>query len=158
VDSNSIESLSQLKEEIRNLSKRKLEKLAFTLMEECEIVNSENCMLKNTCSGLEKDAKRLERKKQELGHMNEVLTCEKLKIDKKVLVLCNELDTLKDLMNKREEVFNTNLSRPESESLNLKLNLESQMSENKQLLEKMEKAKTDLTENKHWKSSSEALV
>ena len=71
--------------------------------------------------------------------MNEVLTCEKLKIDEKVLVLCNELNTLKDLMNKREEVFNTNLSRLESKSLNLKLNLESQMSENKQLLEKMHK-------------------
>ena len=84
-----------------------------------------------------KDVKRLERKKLELGHMSEVLTSEKLKIHKKVLVLCNELDTHKDLMNKREKVFNTNLSRSESESLNLKLNLESQMSENKQLLEKI---------------------
>jgi len=63
--------------------------------------------------------------------MNGVITCEQLKIDEKVLVLCNELDTLKDLMNKREEVLNTNLSRLESESLNLKLNLESQMSKSK---------------------------
>jgi len=110
-DCDSIESLSQLKEEVHNLIKSKLEKLVFTLMEECEIVNSENCMLKTTCSGLEKDVKRLERKKQELGHMNEVLTCEKLKSDEKVLVLCNELDTLKEVMNKREEVFNTDLSK-----------------------------------------------
>ena len=67
-DSNSdlIESLPQLKEEVCNLSKRKLEKLVFTLMEECKIVNSENCMFKNACSRLEKDVKRLERKKQEL--------------------------------------------------------------------------------------------
>jgi len=48
-DSDSIESLSQLKEEVRNPSMRTLEKLVFTLMEECEIVNSKNCMLKNTC-------------------------------------------------------------------------------------------------------------
>jgi len=111
--SDSIKSLSQLKEEVRNLSKRKLKKLVFILMKECEIVNSENCMLKNTCSGLKKGVKILERKKQELGHMNEVLTCEKLKSDEKVLVLCNELDTLKELMNKREEVFNTDLSKLE---------------------------------------------
>ena len=43
--------------------------------------------------------------------MNEVLTCEKLNNDEKVLVLCNELDTLKELMNKREEVFNIDLSK-----------------------------------------------
>jgi len=66
-DSDLIESLSQLKEEVRNLSKRKLEKLVFTLMEECEIVNSKNCTLKNTCSGLEKDVKRLEEISKNLG-------------------------------------------------------------------------------------------
>jgi len=49
-DSNSIESFSQLKEEVRNLSKRKLEKLVFTLMEAFETVNFGNCMLKNGCS------------------------------------------------------------------------------------------------------------
>jgi len=85
-------------------------------MEECEIVNSENCILKNTYSGLEKVVTRLERKEQELGHMNEVLTYEKIKINEKVLVLCNELDTLKDLMNKGEEVFSTDLSKLEEDS------------------------------------------
>jgi len=90
--------------------------------------------------------------------MNGVLTCEKLKIDEKVLVLCNELDILNDLMNKREETFNTNLSRLESESLNLKFNLESQMSENKQLLEKILKTEINLTENRGWNNSSEALI
>ena len=69
---------------------------------------------------IRKDVKRLERKKQELEHMNEVRTCEKLKIDEKVLVLYNELDTLKDLMNKKEEVFNTDLSKLEEESRELK--------------------------------------
>ena len=52
----------------------------------------------------------MKRKKQELGHINEVLTCEKLKIEEKVFVLCNELE------NKREEVFNTNLLKVEEES------------------------------------------
>jgi len=143
-DSDSIESLFQLKQVVCNLSKRKVEKLVFTLMEECEIVNSENCMLKNTCSGIEKDVKILERKKQELGHMNQVLTCEKLKIDKKVLVLCNELDTLKNLMNKRAEVFNTDLSKLEEESRELKLKIELLVRENNQLLEKVQKPKLTL--------------
>ena len=114
-------------------------------MEECEIVNSENCMLKNTCSGLEKDVKRLiQIKKQELGHINEVRTCEKLKIDEKVLVLCNELDTLKGQMNKREEVFNTDLSKLEEESRELELKIELLVSENNQLLEKAHKVESDL--------------
>ena len=62
--------------------------------------------------------------------MNEVFTCEKLKIDEKVLVLCNELDTLKELMNKREEVFNTDLSKLEEESRELELKIELLVSEN----------------------------
>ena len=123
-------------------------------MEECEIVNSENCMLKKTYSGFEKDVKRLERKKQELGHMNEVLTYEKLKSDEKVLVLCNELDTLKELINKREEVFNTDLSKLEEESQELELKIELLVSENNQLLEKVHKAEFDLIQNRHRFSSS----
>ena len=126
-------------------------------MEECEIVNSENCMLKTTCSGLEKDVKRLERKKQELGHMNEVLTCEKLKSDEKVLVLCKQLDTLKELMNKREEVFNTDLSNLEEESRELELKIELLVSEKNQLLENVHKAESDLFEKRHRNSSSEVL-
>jgi len=89
--------------------------------------------------------------------MNEVLTCEKLKIDEKVLVLCNELDTLKDLMNKRDEMFNTNLLRLNRESLDLKLKVESLVSENNQLLKKAHKAKSDLIQNRHWNSSSKAF-
>ena len=114
-------------------------------------------MLKNACSGLEKDVKRLERKKQELGHMNEVLTCEKLKSDEKVLVLCNELDTLKELMNKREEVFHTNLSKLEEEFRELELKIELLVTENNQLLEKVHKVESDLVQNRHRNSSSEAL-
>jgi len=60
-------------------------------------------------------------------------------------------------MNTREEVFNTDLSRLKSESLDLKFRLESLVSENRQLLEKARKAEYDLTENRCWNSSSEAL-
>jgi len=57
----------------------------------------------------------------------------------------------------RAKVFNTNLSRLESESLHLKLRLESVVSEHNQLPKKVHKAEFDLTKNKHWNSSSEAL-
>ena len=136
--------MSQLKEEVRNLSKRKLEKLVFTLMEECEIVTAENCMLKDVCSELKNDVRMLERNKLELEHVNEVLKGEKLKAEEEALTLCKDLDTLKDLMNTREEVFNTDLSRLKSESLDPKLRLESLVSENNQLLEKAHNAKSDL--------------
>jgi len=89
--------------------------------------------------------------------MNEVLTCEKHKSDEKVLVLCNELDTLKELMNKREEVFNTDLSKMEEESRELELKIELLVSENNQLLKKVHKAESDLVQSRHRNSSLEAL-
>ena len=81
--------------------------------------------------------------------MNEILKCEKLKADEKSLTLCKDLDTLKDLMNTREKVFNTDLSSLESEFLDLKLRLESLVSENNHLHEKAHKAESDLTQNRH---------
>ena len=90
----------------------------------------------------------LERNKIELEHDNEVLKCEKLKVEEEALALCKDLDTLKDLMNTREEVFNTDLSRLKSESLDLKLRLESLVSENNQLLGKAHKAEIDLAQNR----------
>jgi len=57
----------------------------------------------------------------------------------------------------REKMFNTNLTRLESKSLHLKLRIESFVSENNQLLEKVHKAESDLSENKRWNNSSEAL-
>ena len=102
-------------------------------MEECEALTSENYMLKSTCSDLEKDVKRLERKRQELEHMNEALMYEKLEINEKALALSKELDILKDLSDKKEEELNTKIRELESESSKLKHNLESQMNDNKQL-------------------------
>jgi len=105
-------------------------------MNECETITAENCMLKDVCSELKKDVRMLEWNKLKLEHVNEVLKCEKLKAEEEALALCKDLSTLKNLMNTREEVFNTNLSRLNSESLDLKLRLESLVSENNQLLEK----------------------
>ena len=91
----------------------------------------------------------LKKDKQELEHANEILKCEKLKVEEKTFVLCEDLDLFKQSMNMREKEFNTNLTRLESESLHLKLRIEFLISENNQLLEKLYKPESDLTENKH---------
>ena len=39
-----VESLSQLKRKVRGLSKAKIEELWFTLIDECDAINIENCM------------------------------------------------------------------------------------------------------------------
>jgi len=156
-DLESIESLSPLKDKVRGLSKAKVVKLLFTIMDECETLTGENCMLKDVCSELKKDVRMLERNKLELEHINEFLKCEKLKAEEKALALCKDLDTLKDLMNTREEVFNTDLSRLKSESLDLKLRLEFLVSENNQLLKKAHKAESNLAQNRCSNNSSKAL-
>jgi len=48
------------------LANLKLEKLLFTLLDDCEEVNAENYMLKDVCSELKKDMRLLEKNKQEL--------------------------------------------------------------------------------------------
>ena len=126
-------------------------------MEECEALTSENFMLKSTYSDLEKDVKRLERKRQELEHMNEALIYEKLEINEKALALSKELDILKDLSDKKEEELNTKIRELESESSKIRHNLESQINDNKEHREQVQRAETDLAENKRWNSSSEVL-
>jgi len=49
-----LDSLVQLKDKVHSLNKAKLEELLFTLMDECNAINSENCMLKDACSELKK--------------------------------------------------------------------------------------------------------
>jgi len=60
-------------------------------------------------------------------------------------------------MNTREKVFSTDLLRLEGESVDLKLRLESLVSENNQLLEKAYKVKSDLAQNRRWNSFYQAL-
>ena len=56
----SLDSLAQLKDNVCGVSKAKLKELLFTLMDECDALNSENCMLKDVCAELKKDIKELE--------------------------------------------------------------------------------------------------
>jgi len=57
----------------------------------------------------------------------------------------------------KEEVFNTNFSKLENESLELKQKIDSLLDENSKLLAKLKQAETDLTTNRRWNSSSQAL-
>ena len=50
LDDEPLDSLAQLKDQVHGLSKAKLEELLFTLIDECDAINSENCMLKDACS------------------------------------------------------------------------------------------------------------
>jgi len=112
-DDEPVDSLSQLKGKVRGLNKTKLEELLFTLMDECDAINAENCMLKDVCSDLKRDVRKLE-------HANEILKNERFKVDEETLVLCEDLDKLKETLSVREKVFNTDLSKLESQSLQLK--------------------------------------
>jgi len=135
LDSNDepLDSLAQLKEKVSGLSKANLKELLFTLMDEYESVNIEYCMLKDVCFDLKKDVRKLE-------HTNEILKSEKLKVDEKTLILYEDFDKLKETLSMREEVFNTNLSKLKSESLQLKQKIESLICENHQLLERLKRA------------------
>ena len=73
----------------------------------------------------------LEKNKQELEQINEILISKKYKTEEKTLALCQQLDKLMDFMNIREKEFKSELSKMESESISLKLKLESLVSENK---------------------------
>jgi len=55
----------------------------------------------------------LEKNKQELEQINEILISKKYKTEEKTLALCQELDKLKDFMNMREKEFNSELSKME---------------------------------------------
>jgi len=92
-----------------------------------------------------------------LEHENQVLKSERFEVDKKTLVLHEDINKLKETLSMKEEVFNTDLSKLESESLQLKWRLEVLICENSQLLKKLKQAKSDLIANRRWNSSSEAL-
>jgi len=107
-------------------------------------------MLKDVCSDLKRDIRKLE-------HANEVFKSERLEIDEKPLVLHEDLGKLKETLSMKEEVFNTNLSKLKIESLELKQKIESLLDENSKLLEKLKQTETDLTTNRRWNCSSQAL-
>jgi len=72
-DDEPLDSLAQLKDKVRGLNKAKLEELLFTLIDECDAINSKNCMLKDACYVLKRDVREIE-------HENKILESEKLNV------------------------------------------------------------------------------
>ena len=120
-------------------------------MDECEVMNTENCMLKDTCSKLKRDLRMLERTILELEQANEVLTAKR---DEETFTLRNNLDQ----MNKREEVLNIELLKLESESRELESKIKLLESENNKLLRKLQETESDLVQNRLRNSSENSLL
>jgi len=129
--------LAQFKDKVCGLSKAKLKELLFTLIDECNALNSENCMLKDVCAELKKDIKELE-------HENKILKSEKFEFDMKNLVLHEDLDKIKGTLSLKEDAFVADLTKLENESLELKQKVESLLVENNKLLEKLKQVESDL--------------
>jgi len=136
-----LESLAQLKEKVHVFNKPQLKGLLFTLMDECDATNSENCMLKDACS-------KLKRNVRELEHENKILKSEKIETDMMNLVLHDDLNKFKETLSLKEEAFATDLTKLENESLELKQKVESLLVENRKLLEKLKQVETDITANR----------
>jgi len=80
--------LAQLEDKVRGLNKVKLEELLFTLIDECDAINSENFMSKDACSELKRDIRELE-------HENKNLQSAKIECDMRNLILQEDLVKLK---------------------------------------------------------------
>jgi len=142
-DDEPLDSLAQLKENVCGLSKAKLKELLFTLMDECDALNSENCMLKDVCAELKRNV-------IELDHENKILKSEKIKLNMKSLVLHGDLDKIKETLSLKEEVFVANLTKLENESFELKQKVESLLVKNNKLLKKLKQVELDHIANRRW--------
>jgi hypothetical protein len=149
-DDEPMESLAQLKEKVSGLSKTHITKLLFTFMDEYESINSENCMLKDSCSELKRNIKELE-------HENKILKSEKIECDMENTVLHEDLNKFKESLSLKEKAFATDFAKLENESLELKQKVESLLVENRNLLEKLKQVETDLAANRCGNRASQAL-
>jgi len=70
-------------------------------------------MLKDACSKLKRDIRELERE-------NKILKSENIDVNKKTLVLHEDINKLKDTLSMKEEAFLADFIKLESESLELK--------------------------------------
>jgi len=153
LDDESLESLDQFKNKVCGLykaNKAKLKEFLFTLMDEYDALNSENCMLKDECTQLKRDIKELEQE-------NRVLKSERIEIDIKNLVLHEDLERIKETLNLKEESFVIELTRLEKVSLELKQRMESLLVDNKNLHAKLKQVETDFATNRCWNQASQAL-
>jgi len=142
-DGESFDGLDQLKKKVSGLSKTNLTQLFFTFMDEFESVCTENSMLKDVCSDLRKDIRKLE-------HANKVLKSEKHGVDEKNLVLLEDIEKIKEALKLKEDSFVTDFAKLEKESLDLKERVESLLVENNRLHEKLKQVEIDLATNKRW--------
>jgi len=99
-------------------------------MDECDAINSENCVLKDACSELKRDIRELE-------HENKNLQSEKIECDMKTLVLQEDLVKLKETLSMKEEVLVTEFAKLGKEFLESKQKVESLLVENNNLLAKL---------------------
>jgi len=75
----------------------------------------------------------------------------------KNLILHDDLNKFKETLSLKEEVFATDLTKLENESLELKQMVESLLDENNKLLDKLKQAELDLVANRRWNMASYAL-
>ena len=146
-DDEPLDSLAQLKDKVRGLNKAKLEELLFTLMDEYDAINSENCMLKDACFELKRDVSKWE-------HENKILKSEKTECDLRTLVLQEDLAKLKETLSMKEEAFVTDFAKLEKEFLESIQKVESLLVENNKLLENLKQVESKLVANGHWNRSS----
>ena len=115
-----------------------------------DVINSKNCMLKDACSQLKRDIRKLQ-------HENKILKSEKIENDMTNLVLHEDLKKIKETLSLKEETFATDFIKLENESLELKQKVESVLIENRKLLEKLKQVESDLATNRHWNRASQVL-
>ena len=142
-DEEALDSLAELKGKVSVLTKAKLEELFLTLIDEYDSMNAENCMLQDACADLKRDIRKLEQE-------NESLENHKSVVDIENLVLNKDLDDLKKSLSMKEAEFSAAYLKLETESLKLKERLEALLNENKDLMEKVNKADSDLARNRRW--------
>jgi len=142
-DEESSDSLIRFKNKVCGLNKARLEEFLFTLMDDCDLLHSENCELKDAY--------------EELEHENIILKDEKIKLDMKNFVLHDDLKRIKETFKLKQESLVTDITKLEKEYLELKQKAESLLVDNHNLLEKIKQVKTDQTINRRWHDSSQVL-
>ena len=78
-------------------------------------------------------------------------------MDEKNLVLYDDFNKLKETLSLKEEAFVADLTKLESESLELKQKVETLLNENSKLLDKLKQVELDLAANRQWNRASHEL-
>jgi len=140
-DDEPIDRLEQLKNKVCGLSKAKLKEYLFSVMDECDALNSENGMLTDECDELKRDIKELEQE-------NKILKGEKIGLHINNLVLHEDLERMKETLKLKEESFVTDFAKLEKESLELKQKFEFLLVENNRLHDELKQVEADLAANR----------